>query len=68
YYYFSGVHTAYASFVPTQSFTPRRAVYGFTDALQQRRSLSLVGWGWPGYGCFFTRAVEYPFLVWPNTQ
>ncbi|QUE30243.1 hypothetical protein QIT86_gp55 [Pseudomonas phage BUCT566] len=49
YYYVSGVHTAYASFVPTQPFTPSRwAVYGFTDALQQRRSLSLVGWGWPG--------------------
>lgn len=48
YYYVSGVHTAYASFVPTQPFTPSRwAVYGFTDALQQRRSLSLVGWGWP---------------------
>lgn len=48
YYYVSGVHAAYASFVPTQPFTPSRwAVYGFTDALQQRRSLSLVGWGWP---------------------
>lgn len=40
YYYVSGVHTAYASFVPTQPFTPSRwAVYGFTDAPQQRRSL-----------------------------